>query len=1700
MGFLDALSSAWEALGGNTPKGRAYAYGLKKTKDVISEEMSDLPTAGETGKAAVLGGLTLLPGAVLDLARAATPYDLDKGFLDEVRFKKGAAHLGDLLGDEGTLTGWTITKTAEGALAAYTGLVEDPIETAIYSAQGDGSDPEAWHKAYELAKQRSLGKTVALTSNEAFHAAGGDSLPDLGVGAAGFLNPVTALLAQASLFKRAGDIDPTADTAWEDFVEQGGFSANLMAGSVDIGAQVVADPLLPVLKGAGALNKARKSKDSFRRSKWDELFGENVDTGKPAVATRNADGELEKALPQREFKPGRLDQWKNADEIYVGLRLDKLHYAGHTVAKMLDETRNFDPVTRLNARRAIVGVLHGDKKALDDLNNLAPEFGFKFARMLRGRGTGSVDAAVADADNVAEIAAGRATTRLHDPDVVADTEVGLKTSDGYNWMLGSLREDTLRATAKGNRAVARTRRQGLGRDGTLHTGIDVVDSSAARIFTDGPFSGGALIMRGGIKTIGWASGLTPAAKALAKGSDALRDKRVYGQVNLEDPQLVVAVVRHMMRVSGVDQAQASEHVSRVIGAQSPAKRGEAVDAAQELALRTLAKRYGVNEQTAIEVARSGMRYTQGMVDAADAQTFGAMRSSVDPDRFVGEVYLPDGEGNMVLIGSKEQPVLNTQTRNSAAIMDLERAKTWLRRDHFTRALGHHATKITPEGKWANPLRERFESMVRGGQAIKVANSEMVQGLAVASEGANSMWKSSVLLTRAGSYALRNASEEILRTVALSMASSTAMRAAEQAKFYTKGGKLKGAPPELTKELSRRRAEYDDWFGLEAHEGIRGLLREFEDAGRVTDKDYLRLKSITEAMDEAKQGIDGLQKVVDNWRPETGFKDVTLKDGTVVSVPRAFDDAEGEAFWDLIRSGDAGFDSAMAQYSMKLHGLMADDSLHYSVRELDPSNLRRRGLDPARNGYLARRNTKAYVRAHLDEWEHILNLQIRQDAVGQMGLKLRAQGKSRDEIAEEFKQFFNSPASKQYRRENPVRSRTETWADDAADLIDQYVPSQELAQRLVDGRVAADDLDGMFSIAERPDVHRATGSMVFGTSGQLYEAVTGSMFRAIDRMTLQRMTRSPVFSIYFDEAIERRASAYIGKVRAENGPDATISLDEINMLASEARKEASHRLKQTFYDATVRSSAAHQLRFMYPFFAAHQDSMRFWGKAIADDPSALRKLQIGFQAPANMGLVVDENNQPKDPGQAVNPLTDKIVAQLPPWMGGGVEMNVSSAMLMLQSGAILNPGAGPAVAVPVNVLQLHLASSDEDWERATKFFQPWGAPKGDLSDSLLPTPIKRLQEARDAMNKSGTYVHLYQSRLADAYVDYLNEHDGVPPSPTDPEWARIQKDVAGQVKAGAMLRVFASVVSPLQPRPVSKHEAFRQEFKRLQDYSRQNNLGPEWALDKFLDDYGPEYLALTVSPSENRSHLPPTQQMWASLKAHKNLRSRVPVELWPLIVGNEANGDGESPGFSINAYRAMQKLAVTEDGQTLITDRSAADYFSEIQRVEAWNIYNKRLKELQADAIDRGYDLPEDDPEFVLSKRALKAEVGAQYPVWLEDMVPQNPQAFEEGLFRAASVIAEDRKLLRDTARTDIKWLAAYVDARRQVMAVLQQRADAGVDGGANINSAANKPLKAIFSRYVASLLESNIEFDDYARYSLVERDPFYDETMVSGAA
>ena len=77
---------------------------------------------------------------------------------------------------------------------------------------------------------------------------------------------------------------------------------------------------------------------------------------------------------------------------------------------------------------------------------------------------------------------------------------------------------------------------------------------------------------------------------------------------------------------------------------------------------------------------------------------------------------------------------------------------------------------------------------------------------------------------------------------------------------------------------------------------------------------------------------------------------------------------------------------------------------------------------------------------------------------------------------------------------------------------------------------------------------------------------------------------------------------------------------------------------------------------------------------------------------------------------------------------------------------------------------------------------------------------------------------------------------------------MERDVTERVQTMALMRWSASIVSPAQPRPVSKFEAFREEYRRLAERGRQEGQGPFWAADKFLDIYGDAFMALAKSES------------------------------------------------------------------------------------------------------------------------------------------------------------------------------------------------------------------------------------------------------------
>lgn len=517
----------------------------------------------------------------------------------------------------------------------------------------------------------------------------------------------------------------------------------------------------------------------------------------------------------------------------------------------------------------------------------------------------------------------------------------------------------------------------------------------------------------------------------------------------------------------------------------------------------------------------------------------------------------------------------------------------------------------------------------------------------------------------------------------------------------------------------------------------------------------------------------------------------------------------------------------------------------------------------------------------------------------------------------------------------------------------------------------------------------------GFSNRKFARLAGRAFQGIDKVSVNVLTRHPLYAATFQADQERLAVDFMRKAQTELGEGVTLSLDDINNITERARRSAQAKVRNTFYDTSSKSSAAQKLRFIYPFFAAHQNSMGFWGKAIAENPNVLRQLQLAFQVPAPLGLVVDQDGHEVKPGKFVQS-DHMVLLQVPKAWGGpdpqgptakqtGFRLPLASANLITQSGSVLNPGAGPMAAIPAGYIQKKWGAKDDELAQVLTWFNPFGAPKqgdspvlpGPLQalDPALPTPVKRLGTLWDAHTEkhSREYMEMWSLRFQEEQVSFYEEHDR---PPTKAEAGKLEAAVTDSVKQMAWLRFATSTLSPIQPQPYSRRSGFIAEFRNLQEQGRNEGRGAFWATDAFLNQYGNAYMALTKSTSENRGNIDPTSASVRTLDARKSLTENTAPETWRLIVGTEGEG-----AFSMDAYRWMQnkQLGKPQGGGNLIDRKDPDTVLFDVNVAAGWREFTKHKNLLMSAATDAGYPSIEKSPQLKAMKSQMVESLAQSSP-------------------------------------------------------------------------------------------------------------------------
>lgn len=724
--------------------------------------------------------------------------------------------------------------------------------------------------------------------------------------------------------------------------------------------------------------------------------------------------------------------------------------------------------------------------------------------------------------------------------------------------------------------------------------------------------------------------------------------------------------------------------------------------------------------------------------------------------------------------------------------------------------------------------------------------------------------------------------------------------------------------------------------------------------------------------------------------------------------------------------------------------------------------------------------------HIYAWQDVLNHQVRNSSVAMWFVK------NPESTVGDFRAWLADPARAHLHERLPYLAHDpEAWYHRVKPMVDELVMDDpKLRQAVLDGRVST-RLLAKTDQSMRPDVHGAALDYNTGRNraARLVGDTSNSIMKFLAEMPTDRLSRQPFFNTIYKTEVREMAKLRYAAVE-KTGRQFTE--DDLRYIERQARKKALHHVKSYLWDISAHSNAAHMLRFVSPFFAAHQEALNRWWRIAKDDPSVVRRFQLAFDAPRYAGLTYDsQTGEPIKPGDSISS-EHRILLRIP-WEGDNSTLNKflrklggdkywsinENGLNTLLQGGLTNPGTGPLVSFPAKVFADRYAQDPEILKAANILTS--GYMPETKADAILPG---WLQKVTALATKDGRYDSLYSSNLQDRLVKF-REANGR--TPTDNELDSLAQMAAHDTNRDLIFMSVSNMVSLTPARPNSKYAAIQQGLARIRAQAEENGKDWLWIKDQFNKKYGSIYDMLIASSSANPGAYTGTPAEVGAVKKYASLLGKVDPLVSKIIVGPEAQAKGLAGQYNNESRLALENMKLTPGSKdTLIEAKDPRQIALGSLVDQGWNQYDELTNWLTNTAKQQGLSSFYDSPDLMNLYRAGKQQIldnnfafrnawvqaskGDQYDKYLDDM---------------REIVKS--KALNDTSRPDISYLKQYLQVRDWVTAVLKARGEAG--GSASPESNENQPLMQFFTKYVVALTDQSSMFKKYAYDGLIEHDP-----------
>jgi hypothetical protein len=1403
----------------------------------------------------------------------------------------------------------------------------------------------------------------------------------------------------------------------------------------------------------------------------------------------------------------------SAPAIYYGTPALTRSADGRAIAGLLADTHSIEDLPmRRDAQRRILAVAAGDVTQIKRLEEETPQVASiadALKNMKRGTvGELKIQALVPDAKfNPAFIS--DLERQLDNQNADESLSDFVTHMDKRNTLTMSVR-DTLDelpgVSSAGRRGAARAEGKGLARSGEIVTGAPTLDKGANAVY--GVFQRSLNHVPVAIvKPLDIAA--SPWTKAPTKVSDALRQVHFQGVVNLHDWNGASLQLDSMMRLAGVEHGTRLKTLSDVYLAQTEPEKTRLIAQAEDHAMRAIwtkavERGQDVNDMDHREFFEELMEKRRGTKRKTIAQlrgrTYAATqmpdnmlaKSGLDDSRWKPRVDMIDDHGTPLSL-----PLLETQLANKIPLLDIATADKIMRRE--TTRLQRHATA------WKNEITElghlkRLKA--KGGTTLDAAINTRRAAADITIDATQRMmraWKIGVLL-RLG-YPLRIHMDDHMRIWthlnAMSFYGSNAAeggrnflynqvgRRAEAAQFMQEArvqrrellDQLESNHPDVyasrksdivrtnrqivghqnaiskwQKRIDEAQAKHS--LGIDHGEDLPTLHANIRDAkDLIREKqgavDYLS-EQLGDDPEQIKRGIAALEeklqlghKAFTAEKHGLGQKDVVLPGGYTASG--AYAGPYGKAWLESTNS--------TATFEAQIEG--AEERVHQSV---------------ARGAYRTIAPTEP---GHAAAWADVANHQFAMSKAARHFLK----GGSVDEFASKV---THDPEWADLRERLPHFAHDpEDWGHRIQALVRDYLPTDALRQAALEGKARPRDLARAIpNLSDRPAVHGTLVADNLGTSASALMAgkALNRVYRFLGEMPTDKLSRHPFFASMYKQHLQQLHGEKMAMFKAKG---LEYNQAEVTKLEQVARKRALHDIKRTLFDISAHTHAAHVLRFISPFFAAHQEGLSRWWRIAVDDPSVVRRFQLAFDMPRKVGLVYDSTTgEPVKPGDSISS-NHRILLRVPAAWGGKNaspkwSINENSFNLVLQGG-LMNPGVGPLVSMPVEGVAKKYAE-DPEIAKVARVLNPY--PPDTWYDPLVPASLQRVV-AYTRKEGDPEYARQFSSNAMDAMVSFEDAH-GRPPTKDEAE--RIMVRAGRQTNVDSFLRILWNAASPSPARPESKYSAIQNGWYRISTQARTQGKDFAWARDRFVEKYGDIYLPLIYSSSNNPGNITMSTESVGQVKRNRALLRTIDPALTRMVLG--ADGEGE---YSPEA-RSWFKSARMQPGDTatyLSDDTPKTMLVDQVVR-QGWAKYSALTGALTAAAQDAGLNAYQQSKYLVEMKRQALSQLAEQNPMWWHDYSDFNDQDYEQYIGDMRQ-IANNPKLAGDTGRQDVQVLKGYLELRDMVMGELARRKQAGLPFSPDAK--ANAGLMSMYSNVVGQLVEKSPDFEKYMFNGTIDRDP-----------